>query len=141
MSVLLSFLFKKGIIFAMFETKLDEVSIAKNTFLRDPLNYISLGVGLVINIIHWLVIYIKIGFDNSTLLLHYNVVYGSDFVERSFYLYLIPLTALLIYVFNFFLARFFNKKEKLASYFLNFSGIAIQLIFFVASIIILSINA
>lgn len=124
----------------MFEEKLDKIGIAGGSFFSDPFNLGTLGPALAINIIHWIFLYIKIKPDSSTILLHYNVVYGTDLLEQSWYAYAIPAAAAIIFLFNLWLSVRFYKKEKLASYFLNFSGLALQLIFVAATIILVRAN-
>jgi hypothetical protein len=121
--------------------KLNEVLSSKKSFFADPLNYYSLGIAAFINIIHWLVLFSKIKPSKTAILLHYNVVTGSDLVEKSLYAYLIPALALILLLINLGIASDFYKKEKLASYFLNISSIVIQLIFFAASIVLIIANA
>jgi hypothetical protein len=125
----------------MFTTKLTELEIRRKSYIFDPLNLKSLGPSLLINIIHWALLYFKFRHSSGTILLHYNVISGPDFVEKSRFVYFIPLIALVIFILNTILARYFYKKEKLAAYFLNFSNLAIQLIFLAASLMVISINA
>lgn len=124
----------------MITDKLEAIS-SQNSFFADPLNSRSLGVALLINIIHIGLIYYKFGLSSATLVVHYNIFYGSDAIQSAKFLYIIPSIALVLLIVNFFMARFFYRKEKLASYFLNFSNIPIQLIFLAISIFIIKINA
>lgn len=124
----------------MFIAKLNEITDGRKVFYSDSLNYASLGLALLMNIIHVAFIYFKLGFSNATIIIHYNVVYGQDLVQKEKFVYIIPATALFFFILNVILANYFYRKEKLASYFLNFSNLAVQLIFFVASIIIVKIN-
>lgn len=125
----------------MFIAKLNKLSLVDKYYLTDPLNFIGIGIALLINIIHVTFLYFKIGWQNSTILLHYNVVYGPDFVEKATMVYLVPLTAFIILIINATIAGFFYRKEKLPAYFLNFATIAVQLIFLVAAVMIVRINA
>lgn len=125
----------------MFLDKLNAVLASRRPFLRDPLNFISLGVAWLFNIIHWSILYIKIKPGQNSILLHYNVIYGPDFVEKSLYIYWIPLLALILLLINAGIAAYFYSREKLASYFLNFSSIVIQVVFFAATLILIIINA
>lgn len=125
----------------MFLTKLKEVLASKRSFLSDRINVFSLGLSGLLNIIHWVILYIKIKPGNVNVLLHYNVVYGPDFVERSLYLYWIPLLALILLIINAIAAFVFYKKEKLAAHFIAIASIAVQLVFFVATINLIFINA
>ena len=124
----------------MFIEKLEEVLASKKPFFADPLNSWGFFVSGVLNIIHWLVLYSKIKPSSIPILLHYSVVYGPDLVGKSFYIYFIPLLALITLVLNLLVATSFYKKEKLSAYFLAISSIAIQIIFFVASIVLIAIN-
>lgn len=127
----------------MFLTKLNEVLTSKNSikdFVSDRLNFLSLGLALLINIIHWLLLFFKISPAGDRILLHYNVIFGADLVDKSIYAYLIPSFAFGILIFNFALSYVIYKKEKLVSYFFNFSTVAVQLIFFIATLVLILIN-
>ncbi len=124
----------------MFIAKLNEVLASKKSFIQDPYNFISLGIALLVNIIHWVLLLFKIAPNSERILLHYNVVYGADVVDKSAYIYFIPSLALLFLILNAFVASNLFKKEKLASYFLNIASIAVQLIFLAASIVLIIAN-
>ncbi len=132
---------KNGIIMTMFLAKLNEVLASRRSFISDRLNAVSLSISLLINIIHWLILFIKIRPTGGNILLHYNVVSGPDLVDKSIYVYIIPAVALGLLILNAMLSAIFYKREKLASYFVNYAGIPIQLIFLVSSLVIISINA
>jgi hypothetical protein len=124
----------------MFLLKLNEVLASRRSFVSDRMNSLGLGIALLINIIHWLILYIKIKPGNSDILLHYNVVYGADFIGDSIYLYWIPLLALIMLLTNLVAAIYFYKKEKLAAYFISISSVAVQIVFLVASLILIIVN-
>lgn len=111
-----------------------------DAFLMDRMNLNSLLIGFLINIIHWGLLYIKIKPNQTNILLHYNVVYGSDVVAKSLYIYWIPLLALILFLINLTVAKIYFKKEKLVAYFINFASIPVQIIFFVASIVLILAN-
>ncbi|MBX4187541.1 MAG: hypothetical protein KW793_00175 [Candidatus Doudnabacteria bacterium] len=123
--------------------KLNEVLSSKNSwksFVSDRLNFLSLGIALLINIIQWAAIYIKIQPRGLNILLHYNVVYGTDLVDKDIYAFIIPGLAFLFFLFNLLVAYYIYNKEKLASYFLNIANIPVQVIFLVASIVLILAN-
>lgn len=124
----------------MFKDKLNEVIASNKSFMLEPNNQVGFGISLALNIIHWLVLYFKLKPGVSNVLLHYNVVLGSDLIGPGIYLYLVPATALILLIINWGLASSLYKKEKLASYFLAFATIAIQLIFLIAGIVLAVIN-
>jgi hypothetical protein len=124
----------------MFIEKLNQVLSARKPFFNDSYNRVGLGIVGLLNLINWLVLYIKIKPGKPGVILHYSVVFGSDLIGKSSYLYWIPAIALALLIVNFFVAAVFYRKEKLAAYFLNFSSIAVQVIFLVATIVLISIN-
>jgi hypothetical protein len=124
----------------MFLTKLKEVLASKRSFVEDRITVLSLGISGLLNIIHWLILYIKIKPNENNLLLHYNVVYGHDFIGNSFYLYWIPLLALILLFINGVAAAMFYKKEKLASHFISLATIAVQIVFIIATINLILYN-
>ncbi|HEX5429687.1 MAG TPA: hypothetical protein VFX17_01230 [Patescibacteria group bacterium] len=125
----------------MFSVKLKQVTDARSGFIYEPFNYRSIGLSLVINIIHWAILIFKLGFGHAPILIRFNVVYGPDLVKSARFAYLIPLAALVLLAVNVAISIMFYRREKLAAYFLNCASIAIQLIFLAATIILLSINA
>lgn len=127
----------------MFLSKLNEALTSKNSwrnFVSDRLNFFSLSIALLINIIQWALIFIKIRPSGQNILLHYNVVYGTDLVDKDIYAYLIPSIALVFLVINFLASYYIFRREKLASYFLNIANIPVQLIFFIATIVLIFAN-
>src|SRR5579885_1378059 len=121
----------------MFSAKLNEALTSKQSFFHDRLNAVGLLVSLLLNAINWVIILGKIKPSANNILLHYNVIYGSDLVAHSWYAYGIPLLALVLLVVNFILAQRVYQKEKLAAYFLSMATIAIQVIFIVASLVLI----
>jgi hypothetical protein len=124
----------------MFVAKLEEAIASKTAFISDRMNFLSLGLAGLLNIIHWVILFIKIKPGKNNILLHYNVVFGPDLVAQSVYLYWIPLLALILLIINVAVAANFYKKEKLAAYFLNVASIAVQVVFFVATLILIMVN-
>lgn len=125
----------------MFKEKLNEILSLKQPFFADRINFIGLGLAAVINLFHWLILYYNIKPNESSILLHYNVVYGTDLIEKSTYLYRIPLLALGLLLLNAIISSIFYRREKLASYFFNYGTIAVQIFFLIATIVIIAANA
>lgn len=126
----------------MFLEQLNQLVSSKKSFYSDKLNLISLLIAIAVNIIHWLILLFKIkAGSNVDILIHYNVIYGADFVQKAKFAYLIPLVALIFLVGNSLLSNFYFSKERSASYFLNFSTIAVQVVFLIASIVLVLANS
>lgn len=124
----------------MFIEKLNQVLKAEKSFIFDSYNRAGLGIAVLLNLINWLVLYVKIKPGKPGVILHYSAVFGSDLIGKSSYLYWIPATALILLIINSAIAIVFYRKEKLAAYFINFSSIAVQLIFLAATLALIVIN-
>ena len=129
-----------GIMKAMLLDKLNLVLSSEKPFISEPLNSIPIALSLLTNIIHWAILASKIKGNTGNIVLHYNVIYGADLIDKSTMIYVIPAVALVIFLVNLALANYFFKREKLAAFFLNFSTIIVQLIFLAASLSLIRIN-
>ena len=124
----------------MFLNKLNEVLASKRSFISDRLNLGLNAAALLINIIHWIVLFLKIKPTEPSIVLHYNVIYGADLVDRAAFIYMIPASALLILILNYLVANFLSRREKLTGYFLGFASIAIQVVFLLATFSLIIVN-
>jgi hypothetical protein len=71
------------------------------------------GLGLVLNIISWLVVRFQIRPTSDTVLLHYTIYY-TDVKGPGYYLYAIPAIGLAICVFNIGLYIMLRRREVFA---------------------------
>lgn len=127
----------------MFIAKLNEVLASRNnlkSFVSDRLVFLSLVISALLNIIQWAIIYIKLKPGSTNILLHYNVIYGTDLVDKGYYAYAVPGIALGFLLLNAMVAYYFYHREKLSSYFLTAANIPVQLIFFAASLVLVMAN-
>jgi hypothetical protein len=124
----------------MLRDKINEAITSRKPFSEDLSNRWGFGVALVVNIIQWVILYFKVGTTSSSLLLSYNVIFGSKLIAPGFYVYWLPFISLAFLIFNLIVASSFYKREKLPSYFLAFASIAVQLVFLVAVIVLITIN-
>jgi hypothetical protein len=120
--------------------KINQLILEEKPFFHDGRNQFSLGLSIIINIIHWIILLFKLHTMQSTILLSYNVFYENNFLASSKYAYLIPGAALVFFIFNAFLSNYYYSRERSVAYFLNFSTIIIQALFLVVSIIIITTN-
>lgn len=126
----------------MLQDKINEALSSKKTYFSDLQSRTALVVSLFINIIHWAILLINVSPSSEKILLHFNVVYGADLVGESYFAYIIPAVALIFFAFNLLLGRrLYNRNQKLASYFLNYFSVSVQMIFLAATIILININA
>lgn len=107
---------------------------------KDRLIFVSVVLSAILNIILWLALGSKFGWSEARVPLHFNVVYGIDYLGKSWEIYEIPLVGLVLLAVNTFLAAKLYLREKLFSYFLSFGSVAIQLILIIAGAVLFVLN-
>lgn len=108
---------------------------------KDRLIFVSFILSAILNIILWLVLAGKFGWSGEKVPLHFNVVYGIDYLASTRHVYQIPLTGLFLLAVNTLLAAMIYSREKFFSYFLSFGSVAIQLILITAGMALVVLNA
>ncbi len=81
--------------------------------LHSALFQFALGLGL--NIVAWIIIFVQIRPGREIIPLHYNIFYGPDIFGRGYFLYIIPLVGLCVLAANFFFYRYAIGREKFAA--------------------------
>jgi len=96
----------------------------------------------VLDIVNWIAIAVFIDSSRSySVILHYNVYFGVDLIGEWQQAYLAPAVATALTLLNIFLARrFYEKKERIASYILLIASIMIQLSSAIAVASVILIN-
>src|SRR3990167_33170 len=109
-------------------------------YLRDRLILVSVVSGVLINIILWLVFAGKFGFSGDRIPLHFNVVYGIDFLGSARRIYQLPAAYLVILIVNFFLGRMIYDREAFFSYLLSFTAVFAQVVILASALALLILN-
>jgi len=111
------------------------------SFFQDRLIFVSFILSAILNIILWLMLAGKFGWSGERVPLHFNVVYGIDYLASARQVYQIPLAGLALLAINALLAMRIYPREKLFSYFLGFGTAALQLILIVSAVTLIVLNA
>src|SRR3989339_451138 len=94
-----------------------KISQEKKEFFRKPIVYWLVISGLLANTVNWAVLSFLIKQEVSDIILHYNVYFGVDAAGEPQKTYIMPLTGLVLFFINLFLAaEFYSKRERIASY-------------------------
>lgn len=112
----------------------------ENSYFRDRLIFVSFSVGIALNIILWAVLMSKFGYSSQSVPLHFNVVYGVDFVRDSRMVYQIPAAGLAVFLVNIFLGRLAYRQELFFAYVLVIGQAAVQAILLIGGLAIIVLN-
>ncbi|MCK4968074.1 MAG: hypothetical protein KAS12_03375 [Candidatus Aenigmarchaeota archaeon] len=108
--------------------------IRRNKFL-----VVSLLSALVINVFFWLFILFKLSSITTPIPLRYNVVVGINSIGSWKIMYQLTLIGLIVWLINsFFTTFFYQRNEKILSYFLSISNCLVQIL--LAVIILFIVN-
>lgn len=116
--------------------------LALSDFFFRKATLILLGIGLLLNILTWLmVIILNSSLGNNLAILHYNVIFGVDRIGSAISLYEFPLIGLAALIINFLLgAALVRKREHIPGYHLLLTGALGNLILLISVYVVYVIN-
>lgn len=116
---------------------------SKNIFIQYYRNrFLSMAVllGVLFNIMTWLLLAYHTNVFPGTMPLHYNIYYGIDSYGPWFYIFIMPVVGLVVLISNILLSLFVLRQEKALSYLLVGSAGFIQLIILISAFTVVAIN-
>ena len=112
-----------------------------NSFWKDKLIVNLAVLSLLLNISLWIYFFQNKKESDYPIILHYNLIFGVDCLGNYEKIYLISFVGLILLFSNSILGYILYNKEKLASYFLAFNTLVIQIFLIVAGYLIVGINS
>lgn len=95
--------------------KKESLKSKKPDFLSDGANRFFLVLGVVSNVVSWLLVVSKMLDLPEPIILHYNAYFGIDMPGPKKLAFLYPSAGLIIILVNFFLGMHLSKKDLIAS--------------------------
>jgi hypothetical protein len=105
--------------------------IVVNTFLFSAFLNISL----------WIFLFQNQKKSDYPVILHYNLFFGVDYLGNYNEVFIIPIVGIVVIFVNSILGHFLYRRERLASYFLSFNMIVVQMFLLLAGYLIVRINS
>ncbi|PIZ96472.1 MAG: hypothetical protein COX80_01210 [Candidatus Magasanikbacteria bacterium CG_4_10_14_0_2_um_filter_33_14] len=107
-------------------------------FFSLPITIMTI-LSLLLNLFSWF--WLKSQLPNtSELFLHYNVLFGVDYIGDSWKIFFVPLIGLIILSVNFFMGWLLYKKDKFMAYVLNSVSVLCQIFLFMVSFLLVFLN-
>lgn len=110
-------------------------------YWKDSVITTAIFFSVVVNLFMWIFLLENKIEGNYPIILHYNLIFGVDYLGNYGKVFIIPLTGAIIFIFNTLLGYHVYAKEKLASYFLQSSALIIQAFLFFAGYLIIRVNS
>ncbi len=111
-----------------------------NPFWKNKLLSNLIFISLVLNGSLWIYFFQNKKESAYPAILHYNIIFGIDYLDEYGKIYLISSAGLIIIFANAILGYILYNKEKLATYFLVFNMLIVQIFLIVAGYLIVGIN-
>jgi hypothetical protein len=109
-------------------------------YWTDPIIFFSAVLAVFVNIGIWMSLFLIMPKTDQPIILHYNIYFGVDAIGSGKTAYLMPALALVMFIINLILSRFFYYKEKFVSYLFAAMGLLVQFLMVVGAGSILLIN-
>ena len=111
-----------------------------NSFWKNKLLSNLIFASLILNGSLWAYFFQNEKESAYPAILHYNIIFGVDYLDEYSKIYLISSAGLIIIFANVILGYILYNKEKLAAYFLIFNALLAQVFLIVAGYLIVGIN-
>ena len=112
-----------------------------NLFWKNRLIVNLTALSLLLNLSLWIYFFQNKKESDYPIILHYNLIFGVDYLGDYEKIYFVSFVGLILILFNSILGYILYNKEKLASYFLVFSALIVQIFLIVAGYLIIGINS
>lgn len=109
-------------------------------FLRNKVILIPLIISGVINVISWILLFSQYQPGSEQIILHYNYYFGVDMIGTWAESLLMPTLGLFLILFNFVLAQWQYKRNKMISYFFVYVTPLLSALLFLAIFFIVLVN-
>ena len=99
-----------------------------------------LSISAVLNLATWIWLFWQIKPGEQTVFLHYNILFGADYVGPRWQIMVLPLTGLLILIVNVVLGWVFYNRDKFISHMLNGVSVFCQATLLLAACLLVFLN-
>ena len=110
-------------------------------FLKNKIIFNLITLSFILNLFLWIMFLQNKKEGDYPVILHYNLIFGVDYLDQYQKIYLISAMGLIILLLNLALGYYLYLKEKLASYLLVFSAFIVQIFLLFAGYLIIAINS
>jgi hypothetical protein len=109
-------------------------------YLKALPNIITLGSSLILNILIWVWLFWEIRPQADSIFLHYNILFGVDYLGPWWQIALLPSAGLSILIVNAILGWVLYGRDSFAAYLLNTTATFSQIIILISSYLLINLN-
>lgn len=108
----------------------------KNKFIR-----FTLSLGIIFNILSWILFYFRIPISVEPIILRYNIYTGISLIGPWYSVFYFSLAGVLILILNFILAKKFFLNKRILAYALSTVALICQTLILLYGVLIVVINS
>lgn len=109
-------------------------------YLKNLFNLITLILSLAINILSWLWLIFQIKPQQEDIFLHYNILFGVDYLGSWWKVFYLPIFGLLILITNNLIGWLLFGKDKFIAQILNAVNLFCQIFIFLVVALLVFLN-
>lgn len=109
-------------------------------YIKHRPNLITIGISLALQLAIWIWLLWNIRSQEENIFLHYNVLFGVDYIGEWWRVYAVPVTGFVIFVANFMVGWVFFRKDKFVSELLNTASAICQIFLLIAAALLVFLN-
>lgn len=109
-------------------------------YIKHLPNLIMIPLGLLLNLASWVWLLSQIKPQTDPIFLHYNILFGVDYIGEWWKVLYLPIVGLFILLINTILGWVLFGKDKFAAQVLNFTSILCQVFILIAAALLVFLN-
>lgn len=109
-------------------------------YFKNLPNLIMLSLSLAVNILSWLWLVFQIKPQQEDIFLHYNVLFGVDYLGSWWKVFYLPIFGLLIFWTNMIIGWALFGKDKFIAQILNAVSLFCQIFIFISAALLVFLN-
>src|SRR3989338_482580 len=109
-------------------------------YFKYRLNLVMFILAFLINLSNWIWVVLKVRPQKDLIFLHYNILFGVDYIGEWWRVYFVAMTGLVIFIINFLLGWLLFNKDKFVSILMNIVNIVAQIFLLIATAILVFLN-
>lgn len=103
-------------------------------------NLIMLPLAFLLNLATWFWLLLQIKPQTDPIFLHYNILFGVDYIGEWWKVLYLPIAGLFIFLVNGILGWVLFSKDKFATQLLNFMSVLCQVFILIAAALLVFLN-
>ena len=109
-------------------------------YIKNPPNLIAIPIALLLNLSNWIWLLWEIRPQEDMIFLHYNILFGVNYIGPWWKVIYLPIIGLVIIILNAILGWILYGKDKFFSQLLNFIALFCQIFLLISSALLIFLN-